>query len=226
VAALLRNQGFAVHTPTQTGLGERAPLLSRDITLDTFVDDVAGLLRSEDLRNVVLVGHSFGGNAITGVADRLPERLRHLVYLDAAIPTAGQSVFDGIAPHIVAKIRAASEDSSGGLSMAVPPAKAFGVTDPDQAAWVMAHCTPHPISTYDTPITLAHPVANGVPATYIAVTPHYAPTADARAFAQAQAQSRPDWQYLELAAGHDAMVTHPRELARLLVQIAGGQASF
>ena len=217
VAALLRAQGFAVHTPTQTGVGERAHLLSRDITLDTFVQDVANVLQFEDLRNVILVGHSFGGNAITGVADRMPERLRHLVYLDATIPTAGRSVFDGIAPHIVEKIRAASEQSSGGVSMAVPPAKAFGITDPDQAAWVMAHCTPHPLSTYATPIALAHPVGNGVPATYVAVTPHYAATTDARDWAREQAATQANWQYQEITAGHDAMVTHPPALADLLL---------
>ena len=228
VAALLRGQGFAVYTPTQTGLGERSHLLGRSIAIDTFVDDVANVLRFEDLRDVILVGHSFGGNAITGVADRMPERLRHVVYLDAMIPTAGQSVFDTMPPHVAAKMRDAAQQSSGGVSMAVPPVKFFGITDPAQAEWVMAQCTPHPISTYDTPITLRHPVGHGVPCTYIAVTPHFAPTTEARNWARetaaAHAQAAPDagstWRYVEMEAGHDAMVTHPAELARLLLTVA------
>jgi pimeloyl-ACP methyl ester carboxylesterase len=79
VAAILRGQGHEVHTPTQTGLGERAHLMSRAITLDTFVDDIANVLTFTNLDDVVLVGHSFGGNAISGVADRMPERIRKLV---------------------------------------------------------------------------------------------------------------------------------------------------
>ena len=229
VAARLRAAGHAVFTPTQTGVGERAHLLSRDIAIDTFVDDLANVLRFEDLHNVVLVGHSFGGNAITGVADRMPERLRHLVYLDAMIPVAGQSVMDTMPAHVAAKMRDASQASSGGVSMAVPPVKFFGISDEAQAAWVMANCTPHPISTYDTPITLAHPIGNGVPCSYIAVTPHFAPTSvsreQARALAEQHAASAPAagqsrWHYLEMAAGHDAMVTHPAELAALLLGIA------
>ncbi len=89
VADILRSQGHRVFTPTCTGLGERAHLLSKDITLDTFVRDVAGTIAAEELTEVVLVGHSFGGLAISGVAEAMPERLRHLVYLDALIVQPG-----------------------------------------------------------------------------------------------------------------------------------------
>ena len=229
VAARLRAAGHAVFTPTQTGVGERSHLLSTDIAIDTFVDDLANVLRFEDLHDVVLVGHSFGGNAITGVADRMPERLRHLVYLDAMIPVAGKSVMDTMPAHVVAKMRDASQASSGGVSMAVPPVKFFGITDEAQAAWVMGKCTPHPISTYATPITLNHPIGNGVPCSYIAVTPHFAPTGvsrdQAKALAEQHVQTAPAageslWRYVEMAAGHDAMVTHPAELSELLLDIA------
>ena len=231
VAARLRAAGHAVFTPTQTGVGERAHLLSRDIAIDTFVDDLANVLHFEDLHDVVLVGHSFGGNAITGVADRSPERLRHVVYLDAMIPVAGQSVLDTMPAHVAAKVRDAAQASSGGVSMAVPAVKFFGISDEDQAAWVSARCTPHPLSTYDTPITLNHPVGHGVPCTYIAVTPHFAPTSvsrdQARAWAEQHAQAAPAagqsrWHYVEMAAGHDAMVTHPAELSALLLNVAQG----
>src|SRR3954452_9415811 len=102
VAERLRAQGHRVFTPTQTGLGERKHLLSRDITIDTFVEDIVNMLEAEDLRDVVLVGHSFGGISITGAADRVPDRIRHLVYLDALIVQGGQSVFDGMPAEIVA----------------------------------------------------------------------------------------------------------------------------
>ncbi|ARU05718.1 hypothetical protein CCO03_14420 [Comamonas serinivorans] len=231
VAARLRAAGHAVFTPTQTGVGERAHLLSRDIAIDTFVDDLANVLHFEDLHDVVLVGHSFGGNAITGVADRMPERLRHVVYLDAMIPVAGQSVLSTMPAHVAAKVRDAAQASSGGVSMAVPAVKFFGISDEAQAAWVSARCTPHPLSTYDTPITLNHPVGHGVPCTYIAVTPHFAPTSvsrdQARAWAEQHAQAAPAagqsrWHYVEMAAGHDAMVTHPAELSALLLNVAQG----
>ena len=93
-------------TPTQTGLGERKHLLSRDTTLDTFVEDVANVLDVEDLRDVILVGHSFGGVPITGVADRMPERIRHLVYLDGVILQDGQSFLGSLPPEPAARRRA------------------------------------------------------------------------------------------------------------------------
>src|SRR3712207_2174824 len=91
VTERLRSQGRRVFTPSQTGLGERRHLLSRNITLDTFVEDIANVLEAEDLRDVILVGHSFGGISVTGVADRMPDRIRRLVYLDAVILQDGQS---------------------------------------------------------------------------------------------------------------------------------------
>ena len=100
---------------------------------------------------------------------------------------------------------------SGGLSLPPPPASAFGITDADDAAWVERHLTPHPIATYALPMTLAHPIGNGVPATYIRCTdPGYANTLKGAEYAK----SRPDWQYLEIHTGHDAMISAPAELTR------------
>jgi pimeloyl-ACP methyl ester carboxylesterase len=215
VADPLRAAGHKVYTPTQTGLGERSHLLSKDISLDVFVNDLVNVLEWEDLRDVVLVGHSFGGIAITGAADRVPQRIRHLVYLDSLILENGQSPFSVIPPDVVAARRKLAQDFSGGVSMPVPDPKAFGVTDPTDAAWLKAKCTPHPLSTYEAKLTLKGPVGNGLPATYIAVKPHYGPTAAARAFAQA----RKDWRYMEIDAGHDAMLTSPRAVLDILSAI-------
>jgi pimeloyl-ACP methyl ester carboxylesterase len=215
VASGLRAAGHRVATPTQTGSAERAHLLSRDITLERYVTDVVEVLETEDLSDVVLVGHSFGGIGITGAAGRAPHRIRHLVYLDSLILQDGQSAFSVLPPEVVATRHQLAQASSAGLSIPVPVPAAFGVIDPEQVAWLWAHCTPHPLSTYEDVFRLKGEVGNGLPATYIAVTPHYAPTAMSRNYAKA----RRDWRYLELEAGHDAMVTSAPELTKILLQI-------
>jgi len=211
VAEPLRAEGHAVYTPTQTGLGERSHLLSRELTLDVFVQDVVHVLEFEDLRDVVLVGHSFGGFPISGVAERLPDRVRHLVYLDALVPESGRSPMSLVPPETAAERRRLAQASSGGLSIPVPDPSAFGVTDAADAAWLRARCTPHPLSAYESTLELRHPPGNGLPATYVAVTPYYAPTASSRERAK-----RLGWRYLEMQAGHDAMVTSPRAVIELL----------
>jgi len=213
---LLHAQGHSVYTPTQTGLGERSHLLSRDITIDTFVQDLVNVLEWEDLTDVVLVGHSFAGVPITGAADRVPERIRHLVYLDSLIIENGQSPFDMLPPEAAAARRKLAQESSDGLSIPVPSPAAFNVTDAADAAWLEAKCTPHPLSTWESPLQLKNPtVGNGLPATYVAVRPLYPTLGDVRAFAKAQK----GWDYVELDAGHDAMVTSPEPLAELLLNI-------
>jgi pimeloyl-ACP methyl ester carboxylesterase len=221
VAEILRAQGHRVLTPTCTGLGERAHLLSRHITLDTFMRDVAGTIVAEELSEVVLVGHSFGGLAISGVAEAMPERLRHLVYLDALIAEPGRAPFDGLPPEVVAARRRAADESSGGLSLPPPPAAAFGVLDPADAAWVERRLTPHPLSTYESPLPIRGPVGNGLPRTYVDCTaPSYATLDGVKAWVRRQ----PGWGWRELATGHDAMVSAPGPLAQLLVALGGGRA--
>src|ERR1700690_637004 len=112
VADRLRAAGHQVFTPTQTGLGERKHLLSKDITLDTFTKDITNVIEAEELSNVVLVGHSFGGLAISGVADAIPERIRHLVYLDSLIVEGGKSPLDAFTPEIAAARKKAADDTS------------------------------------------------------------------------------------------------------------------
>jgi pimeloyl-ACP methyl ester carboxylesterase len=215
LSPLLAEAGHRVYTPTQTGLGERSHLLSSAVNLETFAQDLLHVLIFEDLHDVVLVGHSFAGNAITAAADRMPERIAYLVYLDALIPTSGQSVFSLLPPEFVENRRALAQKTSQGLSIPVPSADKFGVFDEDDAAWLMQYCTPHPIATYEDALTFAHPVGNGLPVTYIAVTPYYAPTASSREFAQ----SHKAWTYLEIEAGHDAMVTSPAAVAQILLRV-------
>lgn len=211
VAARLRAAGHEVFTPTMTGLGERAHLLNADTGLTTCTDDVCAVILSEELDEVVLVGHSFAGPVISGVADRMPERLRQLVYLDAIVLQQGQSALSIFSPE-VQRERGRTIDPEG-LRMAIPDPARFGVTEPAQADWLRRRLTPHPLKAYTDPLQLRHPPGNGLHKTYIAVTdPWYAPLEDVRTWVRAQ----PDWVWRELAAGHDAMVTSPSALAQLL----------
>ena len=208
--------GHRVFAPTQTGLGERRHLLTPDVTPETFALDVINLIEAEDLADVYLVGHSFGGRSISVTADRIPHRLRRLVYLDAGLPENGKSAFELMAPAVRDARLAAAQAHDGGLSMPPPPTEAFGVTEPTDIAWLERHLTPHPTATYAMPIALTHPLGNGVPATYIRCTnPGYANTVKSAHYAQ----SRADWQYLEIHTGHDAMVSAPAELTDMLLAL-------
>ena len=216
VAPMLRAQGHAVFTPTQTGLGERAHLLSRDITLDTFVQDLVGVLETEELRDVVLVGHSFGGIAITGAAERARDRIRGLIYLDSVIPVSGVSPLDLLPPEVAAERRRLAAETDG-LCVPPPDPGFFGVPPGPDADWVRRRMTPHPFGAFDSSVTLANPPGNGLPCTYVFCTnPVYAPLARYRDYARAQ----PGWVWREFAASHDAMVTHPGQTASLLMELA------
>ena len=154
VADRLRTAGHQVFTPTQTGLGERKHLLSKDITLDTFTKDIANVIEAEELSSVILVGHSFGGLAISGTADAMPDRIRHLVYLDSLMVEGGKSPFDSLPPDVVAARRKAAEETSGGLSLPAPPPSAFGVSDAKDTDWVKRRLTPHPLGTYTSTLNI------------------------------------------------------------------------
>jgi pimeloyl-ACP methyl ester carboxylesterase len=170
VAARLRALGHIAYTPTLTGLGERSHLLAFGPTLETFIEDVAQVICYEDLTDVILVGHSFAGAVISGVANLMPERLRHLVYLDAMVLQCGQSAADTAPPDLIADYRRRAIDAGDGLSVPAGNPDYYGITDPEQAAWLQAKLTPMPFRTYFDKLELRHPLGNGVPATYIACT--------------------------------------------------------
>ena len=217
VASALRDAGHSVFTPTLTGLGERRHLMSAALTIDTFVADITNLIESEDLSDLTLVGHSFGGTVISGVADRMPHRLRRLVYLDAVTPLAGKSLFDMMPDaERSARMAALSQLPNGETQVPAPAAKHFGIDDAATAAWVDRRLTPHPTGGYTSPVVLRNPIANGVPAVYIRCTAPVFPINDPCA---AFAASQPGWQYLEIATGHDAMISAPAEVASLLLSL-------
>jgi len=216
VAGILRGRGHAVGLPVQRGLGERSAELSDGISLTSFADDLVVFLETEDLTDVVLVGHSFGGSPITAAAARAPGRIARLVYLDAMLPQSGECPCDLLPPDVWAARRASADLSGAAPVLPPPPASAFGIADPAQQAWVEARLTPHPLRTYETAITFDGPPGNGLPATYVAVNaPMYGPLAVCRSRAQALG-----WPMVEIATGHDAMVSAPQSLAELLIGLA------
>ena len=217
VATALRGMGHQVSTPTQTGLGERRHLLSKDITLDTFSADVINHVEAEELNDVILVGHSFGGTSITGAADKLGSRIRHLVYLDSVILENGKSVFSALPPEVVAARKKTVAEVGQGMFIPPPAPTAFGIPETHAlAGWVKRRLTPHPIGTYDSPLNLSNPVGNGRPRTYMVCTnPIYGPLEGSRQWVKKQQ----GWNWQEIATGHDAMVTAPADLARMLAAI-------
>ena len=220
VAEQLRSQGHKVYAPSYTGMGDRAHLLNKDITIDTFVEDLVQVIRSAELTDVVLVGHSFGGVPITGVADRIPDKIAHLVYLDAVVLESGQSAFSNYPPETAkARIKAA-EEATNGLAVPVPEqlSAAWGLGkpgDPDYD-WVRRRLTPHPLRSYITALTLRGPVGNNLPRTYVHCTQ---PSLAGLETSRKLVRSMSGWQWVELAAPHDAMITHPDAVVRLLNRV-------
>jgi pimeloyl-ACP methyl ester carboxylesterase len=213
VAEVIRSKGNRVFTPTFTGVGERAHLLSPEIDLNTLISDVAGVIEAEELSDIVLVGHSFGGYVISGVADRMSERIGSMVYLDAPMGSSGASVFDE-APSDVRKARMdAALTLNGTRAIAPPSSKSFGLSDPAQIAWVDRRMTPMPLKAYDTPLVLKGAPGGDLPKSFIRCTTPALPNIEA----SAQYARKNGWQYFELATGHDAMVSMPKEVAELLL---------
>jgi pimeloyl-ACP methyl ester carboxylesterase len=183
--------------------------------LTTHIKDIVNLLFYEDLWNVILVGHSYAGMVITGVASEVPQRLRQLVYLDAYLPEPGQSEFDLWPPDWQAQARG---DIAAGKTTREPlPPSAFGIDDPKMAEWLAARLTPQNLATYDEPTPPANPSGSALVRTYIRCTkgPFVSLTTTFAANAK-----RKGWEVSELATGHDVMLTMPQELADVLHKLA------
>lgn len=211
IADLLRGSGHRVYTPTLTGLGERSHLLTRSINLSTHIADITNLIIWEDLREITLVGHSYGGMVVTGVADALTDRVSALVYLDAFLPTAGKS-FHGILPAEIAAAQIESASASNGLSVPPIPAAAFNVNEKDRL-WVDSLCTPHPLGTLTQPIELSGSHARIETKTYVLATKN--PASLFQDFAGSM-RKEPTCASYELPCGHDVMIDLPQETAAII----------
>jgi pimeloyl-ACP methyl ester carboxylesterase len=226
VRRLLQDAGSEVFTPTLTGLGERSHLSNPDIDLSTHVEDVVAVLEHEDLKRVVLVGHSYGGNVITGVAERVPDRLAHLVYIDGFVPKNGESLLDLMSPAVRQEFDMRVETEGDGWLIfgryAEPWETAlrdhYGVTDEADLARMVPRMRPQPYKTFTEHLRVGNQAAAALPMTYIRCTRYPNPALSR----YAEAAQKPDsgWQYRELDASHDGMVARPRELAELLLNLA------
>jgi pimeloyl-ACP methyl ester carboxylesterase len=214
VANLLRRAGHDAFAPSLTGLGERRHLARWDIDLDLHIADIVSILEMEDLRDVVLVGHSYGGMVVTGAADRAHARIRHLVYLDAFVPEHGKCALDYVVPERAAAFRAEGERAR---SVTPPPLALWGITRPEHVDFVKPRETPHPYGTFAQPIRLANETAlTRVPKTFI-----YCSSPATGSFDQFAARYRndPAWRYHELKTGHAAMLLMPEAVADLLLRL-------
>ncbi len=211
---LLRERGHELFTPTYTGLGERAHLARKDIDLETHIADVLGLLQYEDLRDIVLLGHSYGGMVATGVADRAADRVSRLVYLDAFVPSDGQAAIDLVSPGARAARRAAMEASGEGWR--IPPNPLAPDTSAEDLAWATPLRRMQPAQTFLQPIRLTGRVEK-LRRAYIYCR-RKAGEDPFRQFAD-RLRTDPDWQYFELEASHSPNITAPRELAAVLDRV-------
>jgi pimeloyl-ACP methyl ester carboxylesterase len=213
VRPLLRAAGHRVHSPSLTGLGERKHLARREINLDLHIIDIIGLLEMEDLKDVVLVGHSYGGMVITGVADRAPKRIAKLVYLDAFVPENGKAAADYIVPERAAGMRAAAKATG---MVPPPPMSLWGITDPKDIAWIKPREAPHPLQCMVQPMRFTDTSAwTRIPKTFIYCSQPATGSFDSFA---AKYRKDPAWRFHELKTGHDAMILQPKELANILLK--------
>ncbi len=218
VARRLRAAGHEVYTPTMTGEGERSHLLRPGIDLDLHISDIVALLYYEDLRDVILVGHSYGGMVITGTADRAPDRIGRLVYLDAANPVNGQSLVD-VAGPIIEATRPFGQVVDGVELVLLPApgaAQFYGVTDPADLAWMDDRLTAHPWRCFEQPLVLTNEKALGAIPQYHIVCTSTLATRDPELMGRARAEGR----LWDIDTGHDLMITEPRAVTDALLEVA------
>ena len=217
VAPMLRKLGHEVYTPTLTGLGERSHLLRCGVDLNTHIEDVTNLLFYEDLSGITLVGHSYAGMVITGVAAKMPERIAKLIYFDAYVPSDGQTEVDLWPPQSSAGVSFKRPSRSDEVRPPPPPS-VFGIDDPKLADWIAVRLKPQPMSTYMQAPPASTPASRAIPRAYIVCTASSILQVMAPFAARARSE---EWQVRELASDHDAMLTHPQESTKILVELAG-----
>ena len=213
VADVLERHGHKVFTPTLTGLGERSHLMSRDIDLDTHIADVVNVFTWEDLKEVVLVGHSYGGWVISGAVENVLPRVASIVFLDAFVPDDGARGIDITAEFARKGILDAI--ASGSVSRPAPAAEVFGVNENDRS-WIDSKLTPQPLGVALQNIRLTGAREQVARKTYIRAAGWPQPLFD-RYLARCKAD--PSWRTFEIACGHDVMVDMPEPLADLLLEV-------
>jgi pimeloyl-ACP methyl ester carboxylesterase len=223
---LLEAARHVVYGPSLTGLGDRASLLTPEVGLGTHVADITSLIREQDLRDVILLGHSYGAMVITGVADQVPDRIKHLVYLDSFVPRNDESMVD-VGRLVVASFRREARRHGDGWRVDPPAPRRFGglfgvTTEPD-LSWVRARLTPQSLKTFEEPLHLADPdIVARFPRTHIWCTGGGRLMLLLRRLVGPRSlpPKEPGWRLRQLPSGHDAMIIAPQALAELLLEIA------
>jgi pimeloyl-ACP methyl ester carboxylesterase len=212
---LMRAAGHQLITPTYTGLGERAHLATPEVSLSTHIQDIVNVFEFEDLHDVVLIGHSYGGIVATGVADRLHERIKQVIYLDAFVPRDGQALVDFVPAQRHEEGRAQTQAGDG---WRIPPMPSAPDTSPDDLAWITPRRLGQPRKTFEEKISLTGAV-DRLPRTYV----YYAQAGPGDAFRPfyERAKAEDGWTALELDSTHNAHITVPTELAALLDRLIG-----
>lgn len=214
VADGLRAMGHAVFTPTLSGLAEHSHTITADIDLDTHIADVVNLVAWEGLDDIVLVGHSYAGWVISGVAEHLEKSIRSICFVDAFFPENGESGLDEAPEHLRRSVL--DEIAAGATSRNPPSASAFDVNERDRA-WVDAKLTPMPLRTFASTATLTGARDRIPMRSYVRCTCHPAAQFD-RAYERVN--GRPGWRTYELPSGHCAMIDMPERLIAILQDIA------
>lgn len=233
VADLLRRRGHTVYTPSLTGLGERVHLGSPEVNLDTHIEDIVNLLIYEGLHEVMLVGWSYGGMVVTGVLDRVPERLVQVVYLDADVPRDGDTAFDFFpdAAGVAALEQQARETGDGwkaypGSASEIESFLSAWILDAERRRWVAANmaATAQPINTLRQPIRLSNSAADSVSRTYIRCARDGEMLSGIYDSVVERVRDDPRWNVIELLSNHMAPLAHPDLVAATLLEILARQA--
>lgn len=215
VTPLLQSFGHLVYAPTLSGLGARSHLADCPLDLNTHITEVANIITYEDLSEVILVGHSYSGMVITGVATQIPQRLLKLVYLDAYLPYEGESELD-LWPE-EEQVQARSDLEEGRVFREPVSPEILGIEDIDTADWVSARLTPHPLTTYIDPPPLGNELSSGLPGVNIHCTKGLVASRTLEFAIRAREMG---FEVHKLATGHDAMLTEPKLLTELLLELS------
>ena len=213
---LLREEGHKVYTPTLTGLGERKHLAQPEINLETHITDIVNMLEYNDLTDVVLLGHSYAGLVVTGVAERVPERLRHVVYLDALVPMSDEpvSASEFYPPNEWETMEAAAKGHAGGWPLPDDHPGWVGISDED-TQWMREKAVPHPLNTFRQPVNVGDPEIS-LSTSYILCTQNGMDDSTLNMIRELCEQR--EWQLHELDTGHWPMVSIPQKLAHQLLE--------
>lgn len=213
VAPILRAAGHEVYAPTLTGLSDRAHVLNRSVGLGTHIEDVTSLIEAHDLHGVTLVGHSYAGQVITGVADALSDRVSQRIYLDAFVGDNGDAAIDLLPEKIAGHYRESVQNSGFGWLIPTRSLEILGVTDDADLDWLRPRLTAHPWKTYTEQLNVTGKHET-VDATFVECVDWM------RVFTpQAEKAAARGWATREIASGHEAMVTAPGQLAALFLEL-------